>query len=174
MQCNTNYTGSKENFKFINLNVLKQYASLFPETILGLSDHTHGHETVLGAVALGACVIEKHFTDDITREGPDHPFSMDPTSWAAMVESTRLLEQAMGDGQKKVEENEKQTVILQRRAIRVIRNVAAGEKIRRQDIQFQRPCPEDAIQPNDIAYVLGRTVSRDIENGDCLKIEDFQ
>ena len=174
MQCNTNYTASKENFKYINLNVLNIYKAMFPDTVLGLSDHTHGHETVLGAVALGARAIEKHFTDDTTRKGPDHPFSMDPASWSAMVKSTRLLESALGDGVKRVEENESETVILQRRAIRVNRNVTAGEKISRADIEFQRPCPLDAIKPNDIKFVLGRTVSRDIEEGDCLNVEDFQ
>ncbi|GIR16418.1 MAG: hypothetical protein CM15mP29_4060 [Alphaproteobacteria bacterium] len=63
-----------ENFGFINLNVLKQYRDIFPSVVLGLSDHTPGHTTVLGAVSLGARVIEKHFTDDNYREGPDHLF----------------------------------------------------------------------------------------------------
>ena len=62
MQCNTNYTGSDENFKYINLNVLKTYKTMFPNLILGLSDHTHGSVTVLGAVALGARVVEKHLS----------------------------------------------------------------------------------------------------------------
>jgi len=174
MQCNTNYTASNENFKYINLNVLKLYREIFPNTVLGLSDHTHGHETVLGAVALGARAIEKHFTDDITRPGPDHPFSMNPSSWKAMVESTRLLELALGDEMKKVEDNESETVILQRRAIRMVKNVAAGEKISRTDIEFQRPCPLDAIKPNDVRFVLGRAASRDIDEGECLYVEDFQ
>ena len=64
MQCNTNYTASEENFNHINLNVLKTYRTMFPDVILGLSDHTAGHATVLGAVAFGARVMEKHFTDD--------------------------------------------------------------------------------------------------------------
>ena len=69
MQCNTNYTGSTENFKFINLNVIKTYAKKYKNVILGLSDHTPmgikvGHETVLGAVAMGIKVVEKHFTDN--------------------------------------------------------------------------------------------------------------
>ena len=72
--------------------------------ILGLSDHTSGHATVVGAVALGARVIEKHFTDDTTREGPDHKFAMDPNTWAAMVENTRQLERALGSADKVVAE----------------------------------------------------------------------
>ena len=72
MQCNTNYTASPENFDHIHLNVLKTYAAMFPDVVLGLSDHTHGHATVLGAVTMGARVIEKHFTDDNAprRSGP--------------------------------------------------------------------------------------------------------
>jgi N-acetylneuraminate synthase len=106
MQCNTNYTGSIENMRYVHLNVLKTYRSMFPEMILGLSDHTPGHATVLGAVALGARMIEKHFTDDIDRNGPDHKFSMDPKSWRDMVDRTRELEAALGAGLKKVEANE--------------------------------------------------------------------
>ena len=89
MQCNTNYTASLENFKYIQLNVLKVYREMFPDLVLGLSDHTPGHATVLGAVALGARMIEKHFTDDVGCDGPDHLFSMDPKSWREMVARTR-------------------------------------------------------------------------------------
>jgi N-acetylneuraminate synthase len=174
MQCNTNYTASVENYKYINLNVLKLYTALFPEAVLGLSDHTQGHETVLGAVALGARAIEKHFTDDMSRSGPDHPFSMDPKSWSEMVKSTRLLELALGSEVKKVEDNETETVVLQRRAIRVIRDISAGEKISRKDIEFQRPCPSAALQPNDLRFILGRTLAQGVAEGDYLKIEDFK
>ena len=75
MQCNTNYTADNENFNYINLNVLK-VLKIFPDLLLGLSDHTPGHATVLGAVSLGASSVEKHFTDDNLRNGPDHLFSM--------------------------------------------------------------------------------------------------
>ena len=94
MQCNTNYTADPENFRHINLNVLKAYQVMFPEVVLGLSDHTPGHATALGAIALGARVLEKHFTDDTGREGPDHPFSMAPGPWKEMVERIRELEAA--------------------------------------------------------------------------------
>ncbi|MEY4458804.1 MAG: hypothetical protein RIT38_9 [Bacteroidota bacterium] len=173
MQCNTNYTGNDENFKYINLNVLKTYNTVFPNLILGLSDHTHGGVTVLGSVALGAKVIEKHFTDDTTREGPDHPFSMDPLSWRKMVDDTRLLERALGSTLKKVEDNEAETVILQRRAIRLVLDKMKGDKINLEDIQFQRPCPEDAISINDVEKILGKRLSRDFTCGDYIKIEDI-
>ena len=136
MQCNTNYTGSLENFKYIQLNVLKTYRAMYPDMVLGLSDHTPGHATVLGAVALGARMIEKHFTDDINREGPDHAFSMDPHTWREMVNRTRELENALGNGVKKVEENESQTVILQRRSIRLVRDLKEGSLLNANDLEF--------------------------------------
>ena len=173
MQCNTNYTGKDENFKYINLNVLKTYKTLFPNIILGLSDHTHGGVTVLGSVVLGAKVIEKHFTDDTTRKGPDHPFSMDPTTWRKMVDDTRLLESAMGSSMKKVEDNEKETVILQRRAIRLVVTKQEGEVINLEDIQFQRPCPDDAISVNDFSQIIGKKLSKNKDNGDYIKMEDI-
>lgn len=173
MQCNTNYTGSLENFKYIHLKVLETYRTLFPDMNLGLSDHTPGHVTVLGAVALGAVAVEKHFTDDVTRDGPDHPFSMDPKSWREMVDATRYLEAALGSTIKKVEDNEKQTVILQRRAIRVVGSLKAGERVTREHIQFQRPCPKDAIHPNDVEDILGKELIKPVEAGDYLRLEHF-
>src|SRR5436190_5061635 len=107
MQCNTNYTGSIENFRHVKLKVLETFAAMYPQLVLGLSDHTPGHAAVLGAVTIGARAIEKHFTDDRGREGPDHLFSLDAAAWRDMVDRTRELEYAMGDGNKIVEPNEK-------------------------------------------------------------------
>ncbi len=174
MQCNTNYTGNDENFKYINLNVLKTYKTLFPDVILGLSDHTHGGVTVLGSVVLGSKVIEKHFTDDTTRDGPDHPFSMDPKSWRKMVDDTRLLELALGSTIKKVEDNEKETVILQRRAIRTTKSLTANDILKIEDLQFQRPCPQNALSVNDIESIIGKKILKDIDNGDYLRIDHIK
>ena len=82
-------------------------------------------------------VIEKHFTDDTSRDGPDHPFSMDPKSWKKMVDDTRLLEMAMGSSLKKVEDNELETVILQRRSIRIVNSIDVGDTIKEKDFQFR-------------------------------------
>lgn len=174
MQCNTNYTGMDNNFNHINLNVLKSYKELFPDIILGLSDHTHGSVTVLGSVALGAKVIEKHFTDDIKRKGPDHPFSMDPVSWRKMVDETRLLESALGNSIKKVEDNEIETVILQRRAIRFIEDLKKNEVITINKLEFQRPCPKDAFDINKLNEVLGKKVNKDMEKGDYIRLDTIK
>ncbi len=173
MQCNTNYTASLENFRHIHLNVLKTYRCTYPDLILGLSDHTPGHATVLGAVALGARVIEKHFTDDTTREGPDHGFSMDPESWAVMVQATRQLERALGSADKFVAGNETETVILQRRCVRASAAIKAGQIIHREDITALRPATPGAIQPYEIDQVIGKTARQDIPEGKDLRWTDL-
>jgi len=173
MQCNTNYTASAENYKHINLNVLKTYAQMFPEVILGLSDHTAGYTTVLGAVALGARVIEKHFTDDNLREGPDHHFAMNPISWRAMVNATRELENALGSGDKTVAENERETVIIQRRCLRAARDLKAGETITREMIAVLRPATPGAILPSELSQVIGTRLLNDIQIGKELTWMDL-
>jgi sialic acid synthase SpsE len=173
MQCNTNYTASVENFHFIALNVLKTYATEFPDLVLGLSDHTPGHSTVLGAVTLGARVIEKHFTDDITAEGPDHAFAMAPSAWREMVDRTRELEAALGIHEKKVMENELETVVVQRRSVRAKRDFHAGETVGVSDIEYLRPCPTDALPPYDKDKLIGKKLKSDISKGDCFRLSDL-
>lgn len=173
MQCNTNYTASLENYKNINLNVLKTYATMFPDVVLGLSDHTHGHATVLGAVTLGARVIEKHFTDDNNRVGPDHMFAMNPKTWAEMVENTRQLEQALGSADKSVAENEQETVIIQRRCLRAARTIEKGEVLTRAMIDVLRPATPGAILPDQIDVIVGTRALETIPFGKELKWTDL-
>ena len=168
MQCNTNYTGSFENFKHIHLRVLKTYRLMFPQTVLGLSDHTPGHATVLGAVALGARLIEKHFTDDSSREGPDHPFSMTPATWRDMVDRTRELEESLGSSIKEVAPNERETVVIQRRCVRASRDLPAGVVLTSADFEVLRPSPPDAVQPFDLEKLIGRKTAKAIARHDCL------
>lgn len=158
MQCNTNYTGSLDNFKYINLNVLKTYSVMYPNLVLGLSDHTPGHTTVLGAIALGARVIEKHFTDDNNRIGPDHSFSMNPTTWREMVDRSRELELALGNGIKIIEENEKETSIVQRRGIYLTKDVEQGEIITEEKIEYLRPAPPNIYFPYEKCLIIGKKI----------------
>ena len=169
MQCNTNYTADPGNYDHIHLNVLKTYHEMWPELVLGLSDHTHGHATVLGAVTLGARVIEKHFTDDNYREGPDHAFAMNPQSWADMVQNTRQLERALGSGSKFVAGNEKDTVIVQRRCLRAACAIRAGEIFTREMIDVLRPATPGAIEPYDIEKVIGLRAEQNLEKGQDLR-----
>ncbi len=169
MQCNTNYTASPLNYDHLHLNVLKTYATMFPNVILGLSDHTHALAPVLGAVTLGACVIERHFTDSNDRQGPDHKFAMDPQKWAYMVEETRLLERSLGSPDKFVAGNEVETAVIQRRCLRVARPVKAGEIFTREMIDVLRPATPGAIKPDQIAEVIGKRALVDFPLGKELR-----
>lgn len=171
MQCNTNYTAERKNFSSINLNVLKSYAERYPDCVLGLSDHTFGHTTVLGAMALGARVFEKHFTDDNDREGPDHKFAMNPKTWREMVNASMQLYEALGDGIKRIEENEKDSVVVQQRAVYLIRDIKAGDCITKEDIFPLRPLKEDCVYPYDIDCVIGKRLKRDMKADECLTWE---
>jgi len=174
MQCNTNYTASIDNFKYINLNVLKTYKKEYPDVILGLSDHTPGHSTVLGSVALGAKVIEKHFTDNNNRIGPDHKFSMNPNSWREMVDRTRELELALGLDIKIIEDNEIDTSILQRRSIRARKNIEKNAMITINDIDFLRPCPKNGLPPYESSNIIGRVLKKDLTKGDLILWKDLK
>jgi sialic acid synthase SpsE len=174
MQCNTNYTGSIENFHYINLNVLKTYAAAYPELILGLSDHSSGHAAVLGAIALGARVIEKHFTDDCDRVGPDHGFAMNPVTWRSMIDRSRELEAALGDGQKKVELNEQQSVVIQQRALYLLKDVEVGHSLSTNDCVALRPAPVDCFKPFELQHLINLRFVRQKKKGDLLSRTDLE
>jgi len=173
LQCNTNYTAKLENFDHIHLRVLNTYQTMFPDVPVGLSDHTSGHATVLGAVALGGRMIEKHFTDDTARIGPDHPFSMTPATWREMVDRTRELERALGSADKFVTGNEQQTVVVQRRCLRAARDIHAGECLTRESITALRPATAGAILPYDLEAVIGTRALADIPAGKELRWADL-
>ncbi len=165
MQCNTNYTGSLDNFEHLHLNVLKTFSVMYPDVVLGLSDHTPGHSAVLGAIALGARIIEKHFTDDNDRSGPDHPFALNPAAWREMVERTRELEVALGSSQKFVAKNEEATQFVQRRCVRASRDLKAGESIETDALEVLRPFVAGALRPYDLQNVIGKRTAKMIKKG---------
>src|SRR5512144_543241 len=173
MQCNTNYTASPDNYDHLHLNVLKTYATLFPAVILGLSDHTHALAPVLGAVTLGARVIERHFTDSNDRQGPDHKFAMNPENWAKMVAETRLLERALGSSDKFIAANERDTSVVQRRCLRAARDIKTGEVFSRDMIDVLRPATPGAIKPDQIENVIGTRALCDMPLGKELRWTDL-
>jgi len=173
MQCNTNYTASPDNYDHLHINVLKTYATMFPDVILGLSDHTHALAPVLGAVALGARVIERHFTDSNQREGPDHKFAMNPQTWANMVEETRLLERSLGSADKFISQNEVDTAIVQRRCLRAARDIQSGEVFAREMIDVLRPAAPGAIKPSEIEAVVGTKALSDLPYGKEIRWTDL-
>lgn len=174
MQCNTNYTGKDNNLDFINLNVLKLFKKKFPKVLLGLSDHTFGHASVLGAITLGARVIEKHYTLNNKSNGPDHYFSMNPKTWKEMILRSRELERCMGDGIKKIEKNEIDTVIIQRRSIHAKKNIPIGKVITFDDIEMLRPSPKNSFQPNEVKKIIGRKSRKKINKGSTIFYKDVK
>ena len=177
LQCVTNYPSSIIDANIKAMNQLKEKFGVE----VGYSDHTIGIEgggddplsgiTIpLGAVALGAKVIEKHFTDDRNRKGPDHPFAMVKEDFKKMVEAIRALEKALGDGNKKITESEKETVIIQRRGIYAKEDIKAGEIITREKIDLLRPAI--GLRPSQIKNILGKKAKYKIKSGDPIKLND--
>jgi len=173
MQCNTNYTASEGNYDHLHLNVLKTYAARWPDVVLGLSDHTQSAAPVVGAVALGARVIERHFTDSNDRRGPDHKFALNPENWAHMVQEVRILERALGSTEKFVAENEKETYIVQRHCLRAARPVKAGETFTEDMLEVLRPATPGSLMAWDLPQVIGKKAAADLPYGKDLRWEDL-
>ena len=121
-----------------NINAMINLQNRFRLNV-GYSDHSPGFTVALASVALGASVIEKHFTLSQKDKGPDHPHSMEPDSFRNMVQEIRLIEQALGDGIKIPQPEEKETRIIQRRSIWSIKQIKKGEKFTRENIMVLRP-----------------------------------
>ncbi len=171
LQCNTNYTLDNDKARYVNLNVLKTFKNKYPNILLGLSDHTIGHATVAGSIALGARIIEKHFTDDNNREGPDHKFAMNPTTWRQMVDTANEVYYALGDGKKRIEENEISSRIVQQRCLRATQDIPVGTVITIQHLEPLRPCPDDAVRPYQLNEVLGKQLRSALKKGEHLTKE---
>lgn len=167
MQCITNYPSKIES---ANINVLKTYQTAFG-ILTGYSDHSPGPVVAIGSVALGACVIEKHFTLNKRDAGPDHPHSMDVNEFKLMVEYVRELEAAMGSTRKVVVDEESETVIVQRRALYARRFIPAGKVLEKEDIVELRPAL--GILPKYKQNLIGRTLKRDVAEGTPIYWEHF-
>jgi N-acetylneuraminate synthase len=128
---------------------------------------------VLGAVSLGARVIERHFTDDNGREGPDHKFALNPSDWAHMVEETRQLERALGSPDKFIAGNEEETMVVQRRCLRAARDLESGQVLSREMIDVLRPATPGAIKPHELADVLGTRTLKPMPKGVELRWTDL-
>jgi sialic acid synthase SpsE len=167
LQCVTNYPST---FESANLRAMKAMGETF-NVLTGYSDHTPGSIVPLGAVAMGACVIEKHFTDDKTREGPDHPHAMDGKDFKEMVDGIRALEKSMGSPRKDVYAEEHDTYVLQRRCIRATRDIASGETITDDMLVALRPQPRDTLLPKYATYLVGKKIKKPVAKGKEIKWE---
>lgn len=164
LQCVTNYPS---DFESANIRAMSTLAETFNVPV-GYSDHTPGSTVPLGAVSRGANVIEKHFTDDKSREGPDHSFAMNVEEFERMVQEVRNLNTALGSPRKRIYDEEMEPRILQRRALRAATDLDAGTTITDDDVVALRPCPEGVFEPANRETLLGRTVNDDMVRGECF------
>ena len=163
MQCNTNYESIEDHDQYQNISVLSTYKEKWPNILLGLSCHMKTDLTVLAAVALGAKVIEKHFTDDTNRSGPDHAFALSPEEFKTMVSKVRKVERILGDGVKRIEPNEYSSYPAQRRAIVAARDLKAGHVLTKEDINYLRPYTENSFHPYESAKIIGHELTQPVK-----------
>jgi sialic acid synthase SpsE len=162
LQCVTNYPASYESANIRAMPILREKF----DSLVGYSDHTLGYVVPMGAVALGACVIEKHFTDDNTRKGPDHPHAMEGKDFKQMVDNIRLLEKALGKPVKTLYPEESETIVLQRRCIRAKQDIKKGSKIEEGMLDILRPAPKNTLYPEEKEKLIGMKAKKDIKKGE--------
>ena len=164
LHCNTEYPTPMADVNLRAMDDLRR--SLGVE--VGYSDHTKGIEVPIAAVALGATVIEKHFTLDKTMEGPDHKASLEPDELKAMVDAIRNIEQALGDGHKHVSPSERKNMDIARKSIVAARDIRKGEVLTEDNITTKRP--GNGISPMRWDSVIGTTAIRDFGYDELIEI----
>ncbi len=165
LHCNTEYPTP---FEDVNLKAMDALRKEFGVEV-GYSDHTKGIEVPIAAVALGATVIEKHFTLDRNMEGPDHKASLEPDELKAMVSAIRNIEKAVcGDGTKHVSESEKKNIAIARKSIVAACDIKAGELFTEQNLTVKRP--GNGISPMRWEDVVGSKAKRDFSEDDLIEI----
>jgi N,N'-diacetyllegionaminate synthase len=162
LHANTQYPTQMED---VNLSAMVTMGLAF-DVDFGYSDHTLGIEIPTAAVALGASVIEKHFTLDKTMEGPDHKASLEPEELKAMVAAIRNIEKALGDGVKRVSKSERPNMDIARKSIVANSNIKKGEVFSADNLAIKRP--GNGISPMNWYEVIGRKASRDYESDDLI------
>ena len=164
LHCTTEYPAP---YKDVNLKAMLVLKERFGVEV-GYSDHTPGIEIPVAAAALGACVIEKHFTLDRNMEGPDHKASLEPGELAAMVQAVRNVETAMGNGEKVPSQTEVQNITAARKSIVAKRNIRQGEIFTTENITTKRP--GNGITPMLWNQVLGTPAVRDFEEDELIEL----
>ena len=154
----------------VNLNNIKTLMAVYPEYPIGFSDHTLGTVIPLAAVALGACLIEKHFTLDKNMEGWDHKVSATKDEMQAIVEGSERMVKAMGSFRISATETDEKKKEF-RRGIVITRDMTKGDTIKIEDIDYKRPGGN--FDPGMTEFIIGRTVNKNLENDHVLTKEDI-
>lgn len=164
-------TGYPTSFEEANLNFIKTLQKKF-DVPIGFSDHSPGIELPIAAVALGACVVEKHFTLDKNLEGPDHKASLNPKEFKAMVNAIRNVEVAMGDGVRKFSENEEEIKKVARKSIVLNQDVKKGTILKSEMLSIKRP--GTGIPPKFIKDIIGKEIIVDLKSGTVVLWENLK
>jgi sialic acid synthase SpsE len=167
LHCVSNYPADPAE---VNLRAMQTMRSAF-DVPVGFSDHTEGIDVALAAVALGACVIEKHFTLDRTSPGPDHRASLEPAALRELVRSIRRVETALGSGRKVPTARELETAKVARRSLVAARDISAGATLKRDMVVMRRP--GTGMSPAMLDTLLDRQAKRDIAAGTLLDADMF-
>jgi N,N'-diacetyllegionaminate synthase len=165
LHCNTEYPTP---FSDVNLYAMKTIEKAFPGLKVGYSDHTNGIEVPIAAVALGAKVIEKHFTLDKSLPGPDHKASLEPEELKQMVISIRNIEKALGTGWKKPSESEMKNIKIARRSIVAAKTIKKGELFTKENLALKRP--GDGLSPVFWYEIIGKKSNYDFFEDEKIKI----
>lgn len=164
LHCTTEYPTP---FEQVNLKAINTIQKEF-DVAVGYSDHTKGIEVPIAAVALGATVIEKHFTLDRKMEGPDHKASLEPNELKAMVSAIRNIELAIGNGEKLPTESEKKNLEIARKSIIAKKNITKGEFFTEENLTTKRP--GNGISPMKWFDVIGQVAKRDFEEDELIEL----
>ncbi|WP_417090156.1 N-acetylneuraminate synthase, partial [Eubacterium maltosivorans] len=164
LHCNTEYPTPMED---VNLKAMSTLKKTF-DTPIGYSDHTKGIEVPIAAVAMGATIIEKHFTLDRNMEGPDHKASLEPSELKAMVQAIRNIEKAIGTGKKKPSVSEVKNIVIARKSIVANQPIKKGEIFTEQNITTKRP--GTGISPMKWRQVLGQKATRDFTKDELIEV----
>jgi len=165
LHCVSNYPALPDE---ANLRAMKLMEREFAGPV-GFSDHTEGIAVSLAAVALGAAVIEKHFTIDRNLPGPDHQASLEPTEFSSLVTGIRTIERALGDGRKKPTQAELETAKVARRSIMSVIDLKAGTILQRDSLVLKRP--GTGLPPSMLQSIIGKRARIDIPAGTMIKLE---
>lgn len=164
LHCNTQYPTP---MKDVNLKAMEELATKF-KCRIGYSDHTQGIEVPIAAVAMGAKIIEKHFTLDKGMEGPDHAASLNPEELRQMVQAIRNIEQALGDGKKVPSNSEKENRVPARKSIVARCDILKGEMFTEENIIAKRP--GGGINPMRWEEVIGRKANRNFARDEMIEL----
>ena len=157
--------------ELVRLGAIKTLKDAFPDAVMGLSDHTISNYTCLGAVALGASILERHFTDSMDRPGPDIACSMDPNALTDLINGSKVLFSARG-GEKIPVKAEDPTIAFAFASVVAIKNINKGETLTEDNIWLKRPGGGD-FTAKDYDYLIGKKVLNDISNGFRIKKENI-